>query len=77
MNCIECGNDGPFSNNQRRKGAGRRCMDCVNGGYQEEYFRCGTCGMGFRDQNALEQHQFKHRERSFPCPGCGKMYRGM
>ena len=29
MLCSACGSDGPFSNNQRRKGAYRRCVSCT------------------------------------------------
>ena len=35
--------------------------------------RCVSC----ISQNAYEQHARTHQERNFPCPGCGKLYRGM
>eukprot|EP00966_Prymnesium_polylepis_P222388 5145108-Prymnesium_polylepis.1 len=73
--CSACGRGGPFSSNQKAKGAARRCTHCVSGG--DTSFRCATCGKSFRDQNTLSQHEQTHRERNFPCPGCGKMYRGM
>jgi len=74
--CYQCGGWGPFSSNQKRKGEFKRCESCVSG-HVESFFRCGTCGKSFRDQNALTQHEHSHRERTFPCPGCGQMYRGM
>lgn len=72
--CAACGGIGPFSTNQKAKGAGRRCNACVhgNGGYE-----CDSCGQRFRDENALRQHAVTHQERNFGCPGCGKMYRGL
>lgn len=75
--CADCGLDrtrASFSKRQLRLPA-PRCSDCVQGPVGS--FVCTECGQSFRDQNSLEQHQHKHRERNFPCPGCGKRYRGM
>lgn len=74
--CCACGSYGPFSRNQKSKGASRRCYDCSSGGGYDLY-ACGECGKRMRDQNALDQHKRTHRPRNFPCPGCGSMYRGM
>lgn len=74
--CASCGRYGPFSNSQKKQGASRRCTACV-AGRPYASFTCSTCGRKFQDQNALSQHEQTHRSRDYPCPGCGKMYRGM
>jgi len=74
--CAQCGSYGPFSSNQKTKGANRRCTDCVTGGVSTA-FECRDCRRTFRDENALGQHAATHRPRSFPCPGCGRKYRGL
>ena len=74
--CASCGRFGPFSGNQKSKGATRRCTHCVTGGASHDYV-CAECRKSFRDQNALDGHMKTHTARSFPCPGCAKMYRGL
>lgn len=90
--CSECGVDcyrKQFSKGQLQKEY-PRCYDCTQGGggygggyagqkrgRDDYYYECEECGQTFHDQNALDQHRYTHRARSFPCPGCGKMYRGM
>eukprot|EP00961_Rhodomonas_salina_P131068 1764389-Rhodomonas_salina.1 len=72
--CSACGQYGQFSNNQKSKGALRRCVDCVNG-----IVRCAECDKVFCDERALRQHlnSGTHRQRDFPCPGCSRKFRGM
>ena len=40
--CCACGSYGPFSSNQKRKGASRRCYDCSSGGGYDSYAVCHT-----------------------------------
>ena len=76
--CAQCYVEQPksaFSWSQWRKGdGGSRCEDCVSGGAG---WRCDECGKPFRDHNALQMHKRKHQPRTFPCPGCNKLYRGL
>ena len=76
--CAQCGDErwkDEFSVTQWRKGDGvSRCEDCVAGGVA---VCCDECGKPFRDANALLQHKRTHQPKSFACPGCSKMYRGL
>lgn len=82
--CSDCGCDRArrdFSTRQLKKEY-PRCYDCTQGGdssYGQETFafECPECSKRFADANSLAQHRHTHRARSFPCPGCGELYRGM
>ena len=73
--CRQCGADGPFTRTQKSKGNNRRCIHCV--GADEEAVSCPTCHREFMDMHSYSMHQKTHQDRIFPCPGCGKQYRGM
>lgn len=80
--CSDCGCDRArrdFSTRQLKKEY-PRCYDCTQGGdssYGQETFafECPECSKRFADANSLAQHRHTHRARSFPCPGCGELYR--
>jgi len=83
--CDGCNADCPrrdFSKGQLRKPY-PRCYDCTQGtagqkrALDYDVYECNECGRQFSDENALAQHRHTHRARSFPCPGCGQLYRGM
>jgi hypothetical protein len=78
--CAQCGNykyKCDFSTNQWRKGDGQsRCEDCVSARRQTTVF-CDECGGQFPDENSLRQHKRTHQPRTFACPGCNRMYRGL
>jgi hypothetical protein len=77
--CAECGVNfykASFSLSQWRKGDGEsRCQECV--GESQTVVSCDECGKWLPDDNALKMHKRTHQARTFACPGCSKMYRGL
>lgn len=54
----------------RRRRGGRQQV-------REKTVPCAGCTRLFVDQNAMRQHAQVHAAADTPCPGCGRLYRGV